>query len=62
MRHGLLKASFIPPRRQRELREVVRYRVSLIQERAAEANRIQKGNRPRCRRRRVRVRARKRRT
>ncbi|HKX16698.1 MAG TPA: IS110 family transposase [bacterium] len=42
MRHGLLKASFIPPRAQRELRELVRYRISLTQERADEANRIQK--------------------
>jgi len=42
MRHGLLKASFIPPRPQRELRELVRYRISLIRERADEANRIQK--------------------
>lgn len=42
MRHGLLKPSFIPPRPQRELRELVRYRISLIRERAAEANRIQK--------------------
>lgn len=42
MRHGLLKPSFIPPRPQRELRELVRYRISLIQERADEANRIQK--------------------
>jgi transposase len=42
MRHGLLKPSFIPSRPQRELRELVRYRVSLIQERADEANRIQK--------------------
>ncbi len=42
MRHGLLKPSFIPPRPQRELRELVRYRISLIEERADEANRIQK--------------------
>ncbi len=42
MRHGLLKPSFIPPRSQRELRELVRYRISLIEERADEANRIQK--------------------
>ncbi len=42
MRHGLLKPSFIPPRPQRELRELVRYRLSLIEERADEANRIQK--------------------
>jgi transposase len=42
MRHGLLKPSFIPPRPQRELRELVRYRISLTRERADEANRIQK--------------------
>ena len=42
MRHGLLKPSFIPPRPQRELRELIRYRISLIEERADEANRIQK--------------------
>jgi transposase len=42
MRHGLLKPSFIPTRPQRELRELVRYRLSLIEERADEANRIQK--------------------
>ncbi|WP_240422223.1 IS110 family transposase, partial [Paenibacillus periandrae] len=39
---GLLKASYIPDRIQRELRELVRYRRSLIQERAREHNRIQK--------------------
>ena len=42
MRHGLLKPSFIPPRPQRELRELIRYRISLTRERANEANRIQK--------------------
>src|SRR5919198_1209831 len=42
LRHGLLKASFVPPRRQRELRELTRYRTSLIRERAAEVNRVQK--------------------
>lgn len=42
LRHGLLTASFIPDRTQRELRELVRYRRSLIQERARELNRIQK--------------------
>jgi len=42
MRHGLLKPSFIPPKPQRELRELVRYRISLTQERADESNRIQK--------------------
>jgi transposase len=42
LRHGLLRASFVPDRPQRELRELVRYRRSLIQERAREASRIQK--------------------
>jgi transposase len=42
LRHGLVKSSFIPERPQRELRELTRYRVSLVRERAAEANRIQK--------------------
>src|SRR5215475_465170 len=42
LRHGLLHPSFIPDRPQRELRELTRYRTSLIQERAAEVNRLQK--------------------
>jgi transposase len=42
LRHGLLKASFVPDREQRELRELVRYRTSLIQERTAAANRLHK--------------------
>lgn len=42
LRHGLLKSSFIPSREQRELREVARYRKSLIEERAREVNRLQK--------------------
>ncbi|MFC4290678.1 IS110 family transposase, partial [Neobacillus cucumis] len=42
LRHGLLKASFIPNRTQRELRELVRYRRSIIEERARQHNRIQK--------------------
>ena len=42
LRHGLIRASFVPPKSQRELRELTRYRKSLIQQRAAEANRIQK--------------------
>ena len=41
LRHGLLRASFIPDRPQRELRELTRYRTSLIRERAAEVNRVQ---------------------
>jgi transposase len=42
LRHGLLKASFIPDRNQRELRELVRYSRSIIEERARQHNRIQK--------------------
>lgn len=42
LKHGLLQGSYIPDREQRELRELIRYRRSLIEERAAEANRIQK--------------------
>lgn len=42
MRHGLLKASFIPSRPQRELRELIRYRISMTGERGAETNRIHK--------------------
>jgi transposase len=42
LQHGLLKASFIPDRSQRELQELIRYRRSLIGERAREVNRIQK--------------------
>lgn len=42
LRHGLLKPSFIPPKPIRELRELTRYRKALVQERAQEANRLQK--------------------
>lgn len=42
LRHGLLKASYIPQREQRELREIARYRKSLIDERSREFNRLQK--------------------
>ena len=42
LRHGLLQGSYIPDRDQRELRELIRYRRSLIDERAREVNRIQK--------------------
>jgi len=42
LRHGLLKASFIPGREQRELRDLTRYRKSLIEERSRELNRLQK--------------------
>ena len=39
---GLLKASFIPPAPVRELRDLTRYRTSLVRERARTANRLQK--------------------
>jgi transposase len=42
LRHGLLRASFIPPPEIRELRELTRYRESLVREQSAVANRIQK--------------------
>src|SRR5690348_2926613 len=42
LRHGLLRASFIPDRPQRELRELTRYRMVLVRERADEINRVQK--------------------
>jgi transposase len=42
LRHGLLRASFIPGREQRELRELVRYRRSVIQERSREVARLHK--------------------
>lgn len=42
LRHGLLNGSFIPKREQRELKELVRYRRSIVQERARELNRSQK--------------------
>ena len=42
LRHGLLKASYIPGREQRELREITRYRKSLTEERCREVNRLQK--------------------
>jgi transposase len=42
LEHGLLKSSFVPPKPQRELRDLTRYRKSLVWERAREANRLQK--------------------
>ena len=42
LQHGLLHGSFVPNRVQRELRELTRYRMSLVRERTAEANRLQK--------------------
>jgi len=40
--HGLLRASFIPDKDQREYRELIRYRNSRKEERAREINRLQK--------------------
>jgi len=42
LRHGLLKASFVPPLGQRELRELTRYRSTFVKERATLVNRIHK--------------------
>jgi transposase len=42
LRHGLLKASFIPPKEIRDLRELTRYRAGLVSELTALSNRIQK--------------------
>jgi transposase len=42
LRHGLLKASFVPDRPQRELRDLTRHRVQLVGELSRVANRIQK--------------------
>lgn len=42
LRHGLVKASFIPPLEIREIRELTRYRQAVVKEHTAVANRIQK--------------------
>jgi len=42
LQHGLLRPSFIPDRAQRELRDLTRTRTTLVDERAAAINRIQK--------------------
>src|SRR5437870_5882421 len=42
LEHGLLSSSFVPPKPIRELRDLTRYRKSLVWERAREANRLQK--------------------
>ena len=42
LRHGLLRASYIPSKPQRELRELLTYRKSLAADAASEQNRIQK--------------------
>ena len=42
LRHGLVRASFVPPRDIRNLRDLTRYRTKLLGNGAAERNRIQK--------------------
>ncbi len=42
LQHGLLRPSFIPPAWQRQVRELTRYRTSLIEERSRSINRVQK--------------------
>ena len=42
LQHGLLRASFIPDKDQRELREMVSFRKSFVQMRTSELNRLQK--------------------
>jgi transposase len=42
LQHGLLRASFVPPRDQRELRDLTRQRANLVAERADVVNRLQK--------------------
>jgi transposase len=41
LRHGLLRASFIPAKPQRQLRELTRHRTTLVQDRARVVNRLQ---------------------
>jgi len=42
LRHGLLRASFVPDRVQRDLRALTRYRTQLLRQKSAEVNRLQK--------------------
>ncbi len=42
LQHGLLTSSFVPDRKQRELRELVRYRRKLVQMRSSQVARVQK--------------------
>ena len=42
LRHGLLRASFIPPQPQRDLRDLTRQRTNLVQDRVTVVNRLQK--------------------
>src|SRR5262249_32589791 len=40
VRHGLIAKSFVPPPPIRELRDLLRYRIKLVQSRTAERNRL----------------------
>ena len=42
LQHGLLRPSFVPPAAQRQVRELTRYRTSVIEERSRAINRLQK--------------------
>jgi transposase len=42
LRHGLVSGSFVPAREKRELKELVRYKNSITEERAREYNRLDK--------------------
>jgi transposase len=42
LRHGLLRGSFVPPKPQRELRELTRHRTNLVERRAQSANELHK--------------------
>ena len=42
LRHGLLRASFIPSAQQRALRDVTRFRTSMVNDRVRAVNRLQK--------------------
>ena len=42
LQYGLLRASFVPPKGQRALRELTRARTTFVRERATLANRVQK--------------------
>jgi transposase len=41
LRYGLLQASLIPPQGQRDVRDLARYRTTLVPERSREVNRVQ---------------------
>jgi len=42
LRHGLVKASFVPSQTQRDLRELTRLRTTVVEDRARTVNRLQK--------------------